>query len=200
MKALVVVFLVLCVGAWLVWEYFNWRRVRRRKAEIAEQKKLASPAISSPTSGAAEEPVSSKVRQIPPGVSGVARQRGDGKKAIFSLYYLLVEMENAGVLENDEVVIQALQERVKGGVGVTKYFAERGEHLLSVAPWVRSISLLDSGDFQVVKEVMMAIPGVIGVRKGRGPWKRTPEEEREDTRIRQLFAEKPPSTDLWARD
>lgn len=93
-------------------------------------------------------------------------------------YGVIVEMEHPGVLADEDRIKEAIRGKLKGGLYSGISFAESGPNTNSLALCVRRFALTDQSDFEPFTQAMKTIDGVIGVKKGDGPWTKTAAEQR----------------------
>lgn len=93
-------------------------------------------------------------------------------------YDVIVEMEHPGVLADEKALIARFRNKLRGTVLFTKIFAEMGADVQSLAPCVRRFALTRETDFSAFAEIISTITGVVGVKKGNGPWTMTKSEQR----------------------
>lgn len=101
----------------------------------------------------------------------------DGKKDDSARYEVIVEMEHPGVLVDEEETRNAVQGKLRGHLYSALCFSESGPDTNSLAPCIRRFFLEDQSDFEPFAGAIKTIGGVVGVKKGNGPWKRTPGEQ-----------------------
>ena len=103
-------------------------------------------------------------------------------------YGVIVEMEHPGVLADKEKVKEAIRDKLRGGLYFAACFSESGPETNSLAPCVRRFALDDQSDFQSFVQAMKTIDGVIGVKKGDGPWTKTKAEQQAEDKERKRIA------------
>lgn len=103
-------------------------------------------------------------------------------------YVVIVEMEHPGVLANEERIKEAIRGKLKGDLYTSCCFAESGPQTNSLAPCIRRFALTEESDFEPFAQAMKTIDGVIGVKKGDGPWTKTTAEKRMEEEERKRIA------------
>lgn len=70
----------------------------------------------------------------------------------------------------DEEVVTALNGKLDGLLYTGNFISERGPDTDSYAPCIRRFTLTKESDFEPFAQAMKTLNGVIGVKKGDGPW------------------------------
>jgi len=107
-------------------------------------------------------------------------------------FEVIVEMESPFVLfKEDKIAALALSSKLDGEVYLSPYFAEGGALSNTLAPFIRRFFLTKQEDFPIFAKAMKTIPGVLGIKKGGGPWEKTKEEkEAEEAENKRIAEEK----------
>lgn len=103
-------------------------------------------------------------------------------------YGVIVEMEHPGVLADEERIKEAIRGKLKGGLYSGISFAESGPETNSLAPCIRRFALTEQSDFKPFTQAMKTIDGVVGVKKGDGPWTKTVAEQRAEEKEQKRIA------------
>jgi len=103
-------------------------------------------------------------------------------------YGVIVEMEHPCVLVDEEKIKKVVCGKLKGNLYCGIPFAESGPQTNSLAPCIRRFALTEQSDFEPFARAMKTIDGVIGVKKGDGPWIKTAAEKRTEEKERKRIA------------
>jgi hypothetical protein len=103
-------------------------------------------------------------------------------------YGVIVEMEHPGVLVEEEKIKEVLRGKLRGKVSWAIFFSESGLDNNSLAPCIRRFVLTEQSDLESFTQAMKTIDGVIGVKKGDGPWTKTATEQRAEEKEKKRIA------------